>query len=277
MADIRALRKDDDMTDLIALSRDFFAEYQDHHPDFFDIDELADSDIADFFSRSVAAGNSRTFVAIEGGRMIGYITVAVRGQAPFYKVKKVGAISGLMVHKDHRRRGIAGELLRRAKQFFADQGAVYFTVYTAVGNGPAIRSMRGTGWCRSCPPCSGGRTAAPSQTAAMGIVLRSGPPPCAILGAWKAAHWIAQVTLIGVPPFVLAWVIVHPLVRLWRRAGTALTYLVVGSIVAIGMVCIYRLERAALRIRFGLRWPLVCLAAPSFWGRCTSPREGGGC
>ena len=139
MTDIRVLRKDDDLTDLVALSRDFFAEYEDHHADFFDIDELTDSDIADFFSHSVAAGNSRTFVAVEAGRMIGYITVAVRVQAPFYKVKRVGAVSGLMVHKDHRRRGIASELLGRANRFFADEGVSYFTVYTALRNSAAIR------------------------------------------------------------------------------------------------------------------------------------------
>lgn len=78
------------------------------------------------------------------------------------------------------------------------------------------------------------------------------------------AHWIAQVTVIGVPPFVLAWVIVHPLVRLWRRAGPALTYLVVGSIVAIGMVCISHWSGPLLRVRYGVRRPLVCLAAPCF-------------
>lgn len=47
MATIRELRPEDDLGDLIALSRAFFEEYEVHHTEFFKIDQLRDSDIAD--------------------------------------------------------------------------------------------------------------------------------------------------------------------------------------------------------------------------------------
>jgi ribosomal protein S18 acetylase RimI-like enzyme len=136
---IRALEKDDDLHDLIAVSKDFFEEYEAHHEEFFGIDNLKEGDIVDFFTHSIEAENSATFVAVEEGRMVGYITVSVRPQPGFYKIKQVGAISGLMVHKDYRRRGIAGELLARAVAFFEEKNVRYYTVFTAMANQAAIR------------------------------------------------------------------------------------------------------------------------------------------
>ena len=50
MIQIRALHEDD-FSDLIALSRDFFQEYAAHHDDFFQIGQLSDGYIVDYFSR----------------------------------------------------------------------------------------------------------------------------------------------------------------------------------------------------------------------------------
>ena len=138
MTEIRSLRKDDKLDDLISLSREFFEEYESHHEDFFKVDGLSDSDIVDYFSRWMDNDGGETFVALTEGRMVGYITVYVRTQPAYWKVKKVGAISGLMVGKAYRRRGIAGQLLARARAFFENKSVTYFTVYTAVGNRGAI-------------------------------------------------------------------------------------------------------------------------------------------
>ena len=139
MTIIRTLQSEDDLNDLITLSKDFFEEYEVHHEEFFDIDNLQEGDIVDFFTHSIEAENGATFVAIEEGRMVGYITVSVRPQPGFYKIKQVGAISGLMVHKDWRRRGIASQLIARTVEFFAEKNVGYYTVYTAWVNQPAIR------------------------------------------------------------------------------------------------------------------------------------------
>jgi ribosomal protein S18 acetylase RimI-like enzyme len=139
MIEIRTLLKDDDLHDLIVLSRQFFEEYEAHYEEFFQIDDLRDSDIIQFFSRSIESEDGATFIAVADGRTVGYITVAVRSQSSFYRVKRFGAISGLMVHKDYRRRGIAGQLFDRAVAFFQAKGVKYYTLYTAAANQGAIR------------------------------------------------------------------------------------------------------------------------------------------
>ncbi len=138
MIHIRALQREDDFHDLIALSRDFFQEYEAYHEDFFQIEQLNDSSIVAYFSRWLDDEDGRTFIALAENRIVGYITVYVREQAPFWKVKKVGDISGLMVHKDYRRKGIANRLLAQARTFFAGRGVRYFTLFTAVDNKAGI-------------------------------------------------------------------------------------------------------------------------------------------
>jgi ribosomal protein S18 acetylase RimI-like enzyme len=139
MTTIRRLGPDDDLGDLIALSRDFFQEYATHHDEFFQIDELHEKDIVDYFARSLNTEDCATFIAVLNGRIVGYITLFVRQHPPFFKIAKYGAISGLMVHKDHRRQGIASRLLAEATAFFQQKGVKYFTVYTAVANHAAVK------------------------------------------------------------------------------------------------------------------------------------------
>ncbi len=139
MIEIRPLRINDSFEDLIALSRAFFKEYEEHHKDFFKIDKLRDEDIVDYFSRWLTNDNGETFIAIDGDRIIGYITAYVKSQAGYWKIKKIGAISGFMVHEDYRRKGIARRLLAEAGSFFGKKGVKYFTAFTSVANRDAIK------------------------------------------------------------------------------------------------------------------------------------------
>ncbi len=145
MTEIRSLRKDDKLNDLISLSREFFEEYESHHESFFKIDRLSDSDIVDYFSQWIDDEDGETFIALTGGRIVGYITVYVRTQPIYWKIKKVGDISGLMVQKAYRRRGIAGQLLAKARAFFEKKAVRYFTVYTAIGNRGALEFYERSG------------------------------------------------------------------------------------------------------------------------------------
>jgi len=145
MTEIRSLREDDKLNDLISLSREFFKEYESLHEDFFKIDRLSDSDIVDYFSQWINNEDGETFIALTGGRIVGYITVYVRTQPSYWKIKKVGLISGLMVQKAYRRRGIAGQLLVKARAFFEKKAVRYFTVYTAVGNRGALEFYERSG------------------------------------------------------------------------------------------------------------------------------------
>lgn len=135
---IQKLRKEDVLTDLIELSRLFFAEYAAFHMEFFNINVLRDEDIISYFRGSVETDNGATFIATEGSTIVGYITVFLRNQESFWMIKRIGVISGLMVHEDYRRCGIAGLLLAEAKAFFNQREVKYFTVYTATANEAAI-------------------------------------------------------------------------------------------------------------------------------------------
>ncbi len=139
MVTIRRLRRQDNLRDLIELSREFFDEYAIHHEEFFQIDALQDSDVVEYFSRFLDTEHRAVFVATRGDRIVGYITVYVRQQPGYWKVKGVGEISGLMVSTEHRRQGIARRLLIEAKTFFRAKGIEYFTAYTASANRPAMR------------------------------------------------------------------------------------------------------------------------------------------
>lgn len=135
---IRGLQPGDDLHDLIALSRSFFAEYEAHHEDFFRIDTLRDEDILGYFSLFLEKDDHAAFIALQAGRTVGYITVYVQDQPVYWQVKRVGHISGLMVGRELRRKGIGAGLLERARAWFRERGVRYHTVYTAVKNRRAL-------------------------------------------------------------------------------------------------------------------------------------------
>lgn len=138
MIEIRTLQPEDDLHDLIGLSREFFDEYQGFHEAFFDIDSLQDEDILAYFRRFVASPDAQALIALRDGKIIGYITAYLQPQRGFYQVKRIGHISGLMVHKVQRRNGIANQLFSKAVEFFTQYGIRYYTVFTSVNDQAAI-------------------------------------------------------------------------------------------------------------------------------------------
>ncbi|MFZ1947008.1 MAG: GNAT family N-acetyltransferase [bacterium] len=142
---IRRLRKGDDLGEMVDLSRAFFEEYQKHHEEIFRIGALRDCDIIGYFSRFVGKREHAAFVAVVGGRIVGYITVCVEREPGYWAVARMGHISGLMVRREERRGGIGTGLLGAARAYFRDQGVKYYTVYTAVKNRAGVQFYRGCG------------------------------------------------------------------------------------------------------------------------------------
>ena len=139
MIKIRELSPEDDLKSVLELCKEFFAEYQIHHKEFFDTDNLTDSDIIGRFREAMHSNDSATIVAIIDGAIAGYASIAVREQPRFYKIKKVGVISALMIKKEYRRRGIATRILNEARFYFREHGIKYYIFYTAVTNQAAVR------------------------------------------------------------------------------------------------------------------------------------------
>lgn len=142
MISIGILTSPDFPPELFNLSRQFFEEYRHHHPYFFIIDHLSNDHIRSYFSRFLNKDDAAAFIASDTSNdtspIIGYLTVSIKDQPDFWVVKRVGEISGLMVAKPYRRKGIASKLLRRAKVFLADRGIHHLTAFTAVANKSAL-------------------------------------------------------------------------------------------------------------------------------------------
>ncbi len=138
MISIHTLTKNDNFTDLIILSRQFFKEYEAHHKEYFQIDQLKDQDMVAYFSSFCDQDSRRAFIAADGERIVGYITVYIRDQEDYWRIKKVGEISGLMVGHEYRCQGVGHLLLDIAQKFFKSFGLKYYTVFTALENRAGI-------------------------------------------------------------------------------------------------------------------------------------------
>lgn len=145
MIKIRILNREDNFNDLIALSQEFFHEYEAHHKDFFKIQVLEPEDVLSYFSSFCGQSTRKAFIAVDAERIVGYITVYVNERADYWNIARVGEISGLMILKEYRHQGIAEKLMERAIRFFKDKQLDYYTVYTAVANQGAIEFYRKMG------------------------------------------------------------------------------------------------------------------------------------
>lgn len=76
----------------------------------------------------------------------------------------------------------------------------------------------------------------------------------------SAAYYVALFTVVGVPPGIFLWFLIHPFADRWRRVGPAITYLVVTPIlIAIG-AGIYHVREPLLRTHFGVKAPLMVIS-----------------
>ncbi len=145
MIEIRALKNDDNLNDLIPLSKEFFLEYEANHSYFFKTDRINKTNIVSYFSNFIDNENRKAFIAIDNNMIIGYISVLIQNQSSYWAVKKIGHISGFMVNKNYRRKGIGIKLLDNAIDYFGEKSVRNYTVYTSVNNIGAIEFYKRKG------------------------------------------------------------------------------------------------------------------------------------
>jgi len=69
---IRRFKHNEDLSDLVVLSKAFFKEYEEHHEELFKVGRLRKSDIIAFFNLPDYRGSKgATFVAVDKGRIVG--------------------------------------------------------------------------------------------------------------------------------------------------------------------------------------------------------------
>lgn len=135
---IRKFNEHTDMAQLVQLSKQFFSEYEKHH-EFFEIDNLTDEGIKGYFSLWLNDKNYASYIAYDDEHIIGYINVYITTQPDFWKIKRLGDVSGFMVDMNYRRTGVGKLLFDHALEFFKEQNVHYYTLYTSVENQSAIK------------------------------------------------------------------------------------------------------------------------------------------
>ena len=131
---IKEFDEKDNFSEVFELSKDFFYEYAKNNEDFFGIDCLTEVDIKKYFDQFIGKENNKAYIAKYENAIIGHITLKINNQQNYWKVKKVGVISGLMVSKKYRKNGIGTKLVMKGIEYFRQNGVKYYTVFTSVNN-----------------------------------------------------------------------------------------------------------------------------------------------
>ena len=101
---IKEFDEKDNFSEVFELSKDFFYEYAKNNEDFFGIDCLTEVDIKKYFDQFIGKDNNKAYIAKYENVIIGHITLKINNQQNYWKVKKVGVISGLMVSKKYKKK-----------------------------------------------------------------------------------------------------------------------------------------------------------------------------
>jgi ribosomal protein S18 acetylase RimI-like enzyme len=134
MAKVVILKSEHDLSDLVELSKSFFKEYEQYDKGYFKLGRLKEEQIREFFLGSINSENCRTAICVEDDRMLGYVTFSVKNREPFYEIRRVGYISGVMVDEKHRNKGVGKLLLNEAKKWFKKKKLRYFYLETSAKN-----------------------------------------------------------------------------------------------------------------------------------------------
>ena len=143
---IKELETGDSFSELLELSKDFFYEYESNNKDFFEIDTIAEVDIINYFQNFIGNENANTYIAITEEKIIRYITVLIKNQPDYWKIKRTGDISGLMVSKNFRHNGVGTKLIMKGIEYFRRNGIKYYTVFTSVNNTSGISLYKKCGF-----------------------------------------------------------------------------------------------------------------------------------
>ena len=78
-------------------------------------------------------------------------------------------------------------------------------------------------------------------------------------------YFLALILVITLPPLFFYWLLIHPFINFWRTKGIGVTYGVILTIVAAGLVGLFSIRHYFLAIDFGTNYLLaglgiLCLA-----------------
>jgi protein-S-isoprenylcysteine O-methyltransferase Ste14 len=77
-------------------------------------------------------------------------------------------------------------------------------------------------------------------------------------------YWLALLTVVMVPPFMLIWYVVHPFTGFWRRMRPARTYTSLIFLILPVMGFLYSMREPMMRVHYGVNWLQVIMAVQIF-------------
>lgn len=70
-------------------------------------------------------------------------------------------------------------------------------------------------------------------------------------------YFLALILVISLPPLFLYWLLIHPLIDLWRAKGIRVTYGVILTIITAGLIGLFSMRHYLLATQFGTNYPFV--------------------
>jgi protein-S-isoprenylcysteine O-methyltransferase Ste14 len=70
-------------------------------------------------------------------------------------------------------------------------------------------------------------------------------------------YFIALILVVSLPMLFLYWLLIHPLIKFWRVKGVRLTYTVILTLIAVGMIGLFSIRQELLATDFGNSYPLL--------------------
>ena len=69
-------------------------------------------------------------------------------------------------------------------------------------------------------------------------------------------YFLGVLLVLGVPPAILFWLLIHPFARFWRRIGPKPTYLVAVALLCVVVLALYQIRAGLLGPDLGTNWSL---------------------
>ena len=121
---IRKAKKGDEK-ELGELFKQFWEVHKNIDPILVPAKKLASKDYVQQAKESIKENGKYLFVAVESGKIVGFIDFYIKKNDKFFKVKKYGYLDSVVTHKDYRRKGIARGLTKFAINFLKKKGIRY--------------------------------------------------------------------------------------------------------------------------------------------------------
>ena len=113
------------------------AEEHTAHDAVYETAPGAEKTMRRFLADLASSGHSFLFVAVAGGRVVGFISGELREGSPTFLPKTWASVDDVFVEPDHRNRGMGRALLRSVGEWARERGAGGISLQVAAANARA--------------------------------------------------------------------------------------------------------------------------------------------